>query len=144
MPGRFAADGGHGPCCAAVGGKALLLELTPLHSSLPLLPCRHHCCASAGSAAGRRFPCHEREETGAALPTAVHCRAAVKALGLDPDAILHVLACAELRNCTAPPGPLRHASLGCLFMQGAGGLAGWRWLFLLEGIPSVLLGLNLW
>lgn len=29
-------------------------------------------------------------------------------------------------------------------MQGAGGLAGWRWLFLLEGIPSVLLGLNLW
>jgi MFS family permease len=26
-------------------------------------------------------------------------------------------------------------------MEGVGGLAGWRWLFILEGIPSVLLGI---
>lgn len=28
--------------------------------------------------------------------------------------------------------------------QGAGGLAGWRWLFIMEAIPAVLLGLCLW
>ena len=27
-------------------------------------------------------------------------------------------------------------------MEGAGGLAGWQWLFILEGIPSVLLGFS--
>ena len=26
------------------------------------------------------------------------------------------------------------------YLNGAGGLAGWQWLFLLEGIPAVLLG----
>jgi ACS family tartrate transporter-like MFS transporter len=35
-------------------------------------------------------------------------------------------------------GPLSGALLG---LNGAYGLAGWQWLFLLEGIPSVLLGL---
>ena len=27
------------------------------------------------------------------------------------------------------------------YLDGAGGLKGWQWLFLLEGIPSVLLGI---
>lgn len=31
-----------------------------------------------------------------------------------------------------------------LSMDGLGGLQGWQWLFLLEGIPSVLLGLVVW
>lgn len=35
-------------------------------------------------------------------------------------------------------GPLSGALLG---LRGKGGLAGWQWLFLLEGVPSVLLGL---
>jgi ACS family tartrate transporter-like MFS transporter len=34
-------------------------------------------------------------------------------------------------------GPLSGALLG---LDGTGGLAGWQWLFLLEGIPSVVLG----
>lgn len=34
-------------------------------------------------------------------------------------------------------GPISGALLG---MQGVGGLAGWQWLFLLEGLPSILLG----
>ena len=35
-------------------------------------------------------------------------------------------------------GPVSGALLG---MSGVGGLAGWRWLFLLEGLPAVVLGL---
>jgi ACS family tartrate transporter-like MFS transporter len=35
-------------------------------------------------------------------------------------------------------GPLSGALLS---MQGLGGLAGWQWLFLLEGLPAVVLGL---
>ena len=35
-------------------------------------------------------------------------------------------------------GPISGA---LLTLQGAGGLAGWQWLFLLEGVPSVVLGL---
>lgn len=35
-------------------------------------------------------------------------------------------------------GPVGAKLLG---LDGAGGLAGWQWLFLLEGIPSVILGL---
>jgi len=35
-------------------------------------------------------------------------------------------------------GPLSGALLS---MHGAGGLAGWQWLFLIEGIPAVVLGL---
>ncbi len=35
-------------------------------------------------------------------------------------------------------GPISGALLG---LQGVGGLAGWQWLFLLEGLPSVVLGL---
>ena len=35
-------------------------------------------------------------------------------------------------------GPVSGALLG---LSGAAGLAGWQWLFLLEGLPSVLLGL---
>lgn len=31
-------------------------------------------------------------------------------------------------------------SAQCLAMEGVGGLHGWQWLFLLEGIPSVVLG----
>ncbi len=34
-------------------------------------------------------------------------------------------------------GPISGALLG---MHGVGGLAGWQWLFLLEGLPSILLG----
>ena len=34
-------------------------------------------------------------------------------------------------------GPISGALLG---MRGVGGLAGWQWLFLLEGLPSILLG----
>ncbi|KAF8067241.1 ttuB [Scenedesmus sp. PABB004] len=33
---------------------------------------------------------------------------------------------------------------GLLAMEGLGGLHGWQWLFMLEGIPSVLLGGLLW
>ena len=29
----------------------------------------------------------------------------------------------------------------CLGMDGVGGLAGWKWLFLLEGLPTVLVGI---
>jgi ACS family tartrate transporter-like MFS transporter len=35
-------------------------------------------------------------------------------------------------------GPVSGALLG---MHGAGGLAGWQWLFLLEGLPAVILGI---
>ena len=35
-------------------------------------------------------------------------------------------------------GPISGALLS---MHGAGGLAGWQWLFLLEGLPSIVLGL---
>jgi MFS transporter, ACS family, tartrate transporter len=35
-------------------------------------------------------------------------------------------------------GPISGA---LLTLQGAGGLAGWQWLFLLEGVPSVVLGI---
>jgi ACS family tartrate transporter-like MFS transporter len=35
-------------------------------------------------------------------------------------------------------GPLSGAIMYCL--KGAGGLAGWQWLFLLEGLPSVVMG----
>lgn len=30
------------------------------------------------------------------------------------------------------------------YMNGVGGLAGWRWVFILEGIPAVLMGLVTW
>ncbi|KAG7135546.1 MFS transporter prlL like protein [Verticillium longisporum] len=30
---------------------------------------------------------------------------------------------------------------GISFMNGIGGLAGWRWLFILEGIPAILCGI---
>jgi len=33
---------------------------------------------------------------------------------------------------------------GISFMNGVGGYAGWRWLFILEGIPSVILGFVNW
>jgi MFS transporter, ACS family, tartrate transporter len=38
-------------------------------------------------------------------------------------------------------GPLSGALLG---LQLGGGLAGWQWMFLLEGIPAVLLGIAAW
>ena len=38
-------------------------------------------------------------------------------------------------------GPVSGALLQ---MQGIGGLAGWQWLFLLEGLPAVLLGVVVW
>jgi ACS family tartrate transporter-like MFS transporter len=38
-------------------------------------------------------------------------------------------------------GPLSGALLG---LNGAMGLAGWQWVFLLEGLPSVLLGVCAW
>ena len=37
-------------------------------------------------------------------------------------------------------GPI---AAGCLCMDGLGGLAGWQWLFLLEGIPTILFGLSI-
>lgn len=38
-------------------------------------------------------------------------------------------------------GPVSGALLG---LQGKSGLAGWQWMFLLEGIPAILLGLIAW
>lgn len=38
-------------------------------------------------------------------------------------------------------GPL---AAGLLALDGAWGLAGWQWLFLIEGIPAVLVGVSLW
>src|SRR6185369_825710 len=38
-------------------------------------------------------------------------------------------------------GPISGALLG---LDGRFGLAGWQWLFLLEGIPAVVLGLAVW
>lgn len=37
-------------------------------------------------------------------------------------------------------GPI---AAGCLCMDGLGGLAGWQWLFLLEGIPTIVFGLSI-
>ncbi len=28
--------------------------------------------------------------------------------------------------------------------DGVGGIEGWRWLFILEGVPAVLLGIGVW
>lgn len=33
---------------------------------------------------------------------------------------------------------------GISFMNGKGGLSGWQWLFILEGIPAVLFGIAVW
>lgn len=33
---------------------------------------------------------------------------------------------------------------GLLSMNGLGGLRGWQWLFLLEGLPSIILGVLIW
>jgi MFS family permease len=33
---------------------------------------------------------------------------------------------------------------GFLAMQGLGGLRGWQWLFLLEGLPTVLMSVVVW
>ena len=38
-------------------------------------------------------------------------------------------------------GPISGALLG---MDGVGGLAGWQWMFVLEGVPAALLGLAVW
>ena len=35
-------------------------------------------------------------------------------------------------------------AVGLLALNNVGGLAGWRWLFLLEGLPSILLGVAFW
>ena len=42
------------------------------------------------------------------------------------------------RYCRQCGGPLSGALLS---MDGAGGLAGWQWMFLIEGIPATLLGI---
>lgn len=33
---------------------------------------------------------------------------------------------------------------GLMSLRGLGGLAGWQYLFILEGIPSIILGLAVW
>ena len=38
-------------------------------------------------------------------------------------------------------GPL---AAGLLMLDGLGGLHGWQWLFLLEGVPAVALGIVIW
>ena len=43
--------------------------------------------------------------------------------------------------CGVIGGPVSGALLG---LQGIGGLAGWQWLFLLEGLPSIVLGVVVW
>jgi predicted MFS family arabinose efflux permease len=35
-------------------------------------------------------------------------------------------------------------SAGVLSLDGVGGLAGWRWLFLLEGLPALVLAAGIW
>ena len=35
-------------------------------------------------------------------------------------------------------------SYGCSLIDGRGNLSGWQWLFLIEGITTVLLGISLW
>jgi ACS family tartrate transporter-like MFS transporter len=43
-------------------------------------------------------------------------------------------------------GALGNALSGAVvqYLDGAGGLAGWQWLFLVEGVPSVVLGCFVW
>ncbi|KXS13386.1 MFS general substrate transporter [Gonapodya prolifera JEL478] len=36
------------------------------------------------------------------------------------------------------------ASYGISFMNGVGGYSGWRWIFIMEGIPSILSGILTW
>lgn len=38
-------------------------------------------------------------------------------------------------------GPI---AAGLLSLNGLGGLKGWQWLFLLEGVPAVALGVAIW
>ena len=49
---------------------------------------------------------------------------------------------ASIALCGLIGGPISGGIMK--FMDGVGTLAGWQWLFLLEGIPSVVLGLVVW
>ena len=50
-------------------------------------------------------------------------------------------AVALFMTATAVAGLIGGPVSGALLqMQGVGGLAGWQWLFLLEGLPAVVLG----
>lgn len=54
-------------------------------------------------------------------------------------------AVALFMTATAVAGLIGGPVSGALLqMQGVGGLAGWQWLFLLEGLPAVLLGVVVW
>ncbi|KAI8472711.1 MAG: major facilitator superfamily domain-containing protein [Monoraphidium minutum] len=50
-----------------------------------------------------------------------------------------VIICGSLASAVA--GPLAGALLS---MDGATGIPGWRWLFLVEGLPTILVGLAVW
>lgn len=106
---------------------------------------RHRCCAACPARRHHSGAGHWRA-TGGGLPgDACECYSAPSwcnggpGLGWRWWRRLHAQLAAHR---LLPPG--LDTLLAARAVQGAGGLAGWRWLFLLEAIPAVLLGLSLW
>ncbi len=59
-----------------------------------------------------------------------------KELGVAYTAVATAVAIAGVLG-----GPI---AAGLLCLNGVGGLRGWQWLFLLEGLPAVALGVAIW